>query len=366
MQPYLTEVYGNPSSVHASGRRARHAVEESRDRVAAVLKVDPSEIVFTSGGTESDNAALFSTLEPTAHPRLVTGAVEHEAVLSAAAHLKRAGVSVTVLPPDEAGSARLDLLEGALKEGPALVSLMHVNNETGALNPVAEISMIVHEAGGLVHSDAVQSSVCYALSEIVAAVDLLSLSAHKIGGPKGAGLLFARAGAPVGRVLHGGSQERKRRAGTENVAAIVGFASALEWVQAEPAETAGSIREKRDRLVAGLRGRLGEGVRVTTPDDPDRSAPHIVHAVFPDGRGGGLDGEMLILGLDLEGVQVSSGAACSSGAMEPSHVVEALGIEPALGRSAIRFSLGSNTTFEDIAYTLDCVEKVVARTFRHR
>jgi len=364
MLPYLSQIYGNPSSVHESGRRARHAVEESRERIADVLSVEPGEILFTASGTEADNTALFTVLEPDAPSFLVTSQVEHEAVLSAANHLASRGVETLFLPPDSGGAQTTEAFDAAFTGKAPFVSLMHVNNETGALSPIAEIAERVHAAGGLVHSDAVQSAACYRISALTSVVDMLSLSAHKIGGPKGAGLLFVRSGAPLGRVLHGGSQERRRRGGTENVAGIVGLAAALERAQSDPEQAEREMRGRRDHLETSLTGRLGPLVQITSPGGAGRSCPHILHAIFLDEAGNGLDGEMLILGLDMEGVHVSSGAACSSGAMEPSHVLRAMGVSRDLARGAVRFSLGAGTTDDEIAEAIERIERVVKRVGR--
>ena len=239
---------------------------------------------------------------------------------------------------------------------------MHVNNETGTLNPISDISSIVHRSGGVIHCDAVQSTGYYDLKTIVGVVDLVTLSAHKFGGPKGAGILFVRSGVDLDPFIAGGAQERRRRAGTENVAAIAGLSKALSLAQLDPWLRQGRLRGLRDYLSARLEAALGSQVRVTTPSED--SAPHILHVLFLDERGAGLDGEMLLLGLDMAGVYVSSGSACSSGAVEPSHVLTAMGIPPAMSRGAIRFSLGSSTSQEDIDEAVDRLGQVVGQHSR--
>jgi cysteine desulfurase len=361
MQPYLTAIYGNPSSVHGPGRRARHAVEESREKIAAVLEVSASEIVFTAGGTESDNMALRSVLAPGAPRSVVVSGTEHEAVRSTARALASKGVTVSWISPDEHGGVSAEAVEEALPGEPALVSVMHVNNETGVVNPVSDVARLLRDTGGILHTDAVQSAAAYPLRNLVAEVDLLSLSGHKIGGPKGIGMLFVRSGVTTGQFMHGGSQERGRRGGTENVAGIVGFSEALSRAQARVIDEAPILRSNRDFLARELQRRLGDRVRITTPGEAARACPHILHVVFVDDNGRGLDNEMLILGLDMEGVYVSSGAACSSGAVEPSHVLTEIGMPADLARGAVRFSLGHGTTRDDVVLSTERIEAVVNR-----
>jgi cysteine desulfurase len=238
---------------------------------------------------------------------------------------------------------------------------MHVNNETGVVNPVSDVARLLRDTGGILHTDAVQSAAAYPLRNLVAEVDLLSLSGHKIGGPKGIGMLFVRSGVTTGQFMHGGSQERGRRGGTENVAGIVGFSEALSRAQARVIDEAPILRSNRDFLARELQRRLGDRVRITTPGEAARACPHILHVVFVDDNGRGLDNEMLILGLDMEGVYVSSGAACSSGAVEPSHVLTEIGMPADLARGAVRFSLGHGTTRDDVVLSTERIEAVVNR-----
>lgn len=363
MMPFLRETYGNPSSLHGRGRRARVAVDRARERVAAVIGAEPGEIVFTSGGTEADNAALRGTLtgaavRETGRPGLVTSAVEHEAVLHTAEALAAEGHPVVILPCDATGRLDPARLDGAVGEETGLVSAMLVNNEVGTVNPVREIADVAHAAGALVHTDAVQAAGLLALDVDALGVDLLSLSSHKVGGPKGVGALFVRAGTPFAGVQTGGSQERKRRGGTENVAGIVGFAEALALADAERETTAARIARLRDDLGARLRDTFGHRLVVNTPEG---AAPHVLSVSFRPAAGGPLDGEMLLTALDLEGVHASAGSACTSGALEPSHVLLALGRDRAVAGATVRFSLGRETTEADVADAAGATARVVAR-----
>lgn len=355
MLPYLGEHFGNASSVHALGRRARFALEEARERVADLLGAEPAEIVFTSGGTEANNAALLGVLTSPARrgPGLVTSAAEHEAVLEPARALGRAGHPVTVLKPRTGGAVTAEQVAGALTPETGLVSVMHANNELGTLSPLAGIAAACREAGVPLHTDAVQAAGLYALDVDDLGVDLLSISAHKFYGPKGAGALYVRAGTPFEPLLLGGAQERRRRGGTENVAALVGMAEALALAAGRAEEERRRLRVLQRRLVENLRERLGRSVRFNTPLGEDggpaeATAPHIVSVSFPPVEGRAVDGEMLLLGLDLAGVCASSGSACTSGAVEPSHVLRALGLEPATAAATVRLSLGRATTEAEV------------------
>ena len=361
MLPYLREHFGNASSVHALGRRARFAVEDARERVAALLGAEPGEVIFTSGGTEADNAALRGVL-PSADrrgPGLVTSSVEHEAVLQPAHALRAEGHPVTILTPQPSGAVTPEQVASAITPETGLVSLMFVNNELGTVNPVREIAAVCRSHGVPFHTDAVQAAGLYDLDVHGLGVDLLSLSAHKVYGPKGVGALFVRAGTPFEPLVRGGAQERRRRGGTENVAAVVGLAEALERAQASAEAERGRVRALRDRLVGQVHERFGEGVRFNTP--LENAAPHILNVSFPPVGGEPLDGEMLLLGLDLAGVHVSSGSACTSGAVEPSHVLRALGIPRATANATVRVSLGRGTTEADVDFAADQLEAVVGR-----
>ena len=364
MVPYLKEQYGNASSVHALGRKARFSVEESRERIAALLGVAPGDIVFTSGGTESNNLAIKGGLQSRAGGVLASK-IEHEAVLSPLESLEKAGVSVAWLPVTAKGevtaTAVAELLQ-ARTSSVALVSCMHVNNEVGTISDVAKIGALCGREGVLFHSDAVQSAGWFNLKSIIDHVDMLSISGHKFYGPKGTGCLVITRHADPKALIEGGSQERRRRGGTENVAGIVGFAEAMCLAIKERKEREAHVRALQERLLAGMSSVLApQSYVVNTPEaDADR-APHIVNVAFPQMDDKAVDGEMLILNLDMEGVMVSSGSACTSGAIEPSHVLLGLGLPRDTAAAAVRFSLGKDTTPADIDYAVDKLGVIIKR-----
>ena len=344
MLPYLAEHHGNPSSIHAQGRATRAAVDSARDSMATLLGCKSHELIFTGGGTESDNLALLGIARSrsSTHRHLIASAVEHHAVLHPLEHLqKHEGFTLTLLPVDSHGRVDPDSLRSALRPDTALVSVMTANNETGTLQPVEDLSAICRAAGVPFHSDAIQSFGKTALS--CAPFDALSLTAHKFYGPKGAGLLFVRSGTPIQSILHGGAHENQRRAGTENVAAIVGLA--------EAARLAVQDMEAESARQAGLRDRLWEHVRKACPSarrngHPELSLGNTLNVSFP-----GSDGESLLMNLDLAGICASSGSACMVGSLTPSHVLLAMGMSDALARASVRFSLGKTTTEADIETT---------------
>lgn len=345
--------FGNASSVHWAGQAARRRLEEARAAVAAELRRSPSEILFTSGGTEADNLALLGTLlGPGAgpSPRLVLSAVEHPAVDEAARVLARRGVEVERVPVTPAGALDLDALERALRRPATLVSVMAVNNETGVVHDLSAVLDRARQAGARVHVDAVQAAGRLPL-EAFAEADLVVLSGHKLGGLPGAGVLAIRKDAPLAPQIVGGPQERGHRAGTESVAAAVGLAVALERAEAERAAEMARLGRLRDRLDDALRALPGARVLDRAP----RVAP-VTAAVFE-----GVDGEVLLQALDLEGVAVSSGSACSSGSLEPSHVLLAMGLPPALALSSVRFSLGRGTTEGEIEAVIDLLPRLLER-----
>ena len=371
MLPFLRDQFGNASSLHGPGRRARVAVDAARERVAAVLRCEPSEVVFTSGGTEADNAALRGTLtgaalRATGRPGLVTSAAEHHAVLHPADVLREDGHPVAVLTPGPSGAVSAAALAEALTDRTGLVSVMLVNNEVGAVSPVAGIAAVARAAGALMHTDAVQAAGLFALDVDALGVDLLSLSAHKVGGPKGAGALYVRAGTPFASFVAGGAQERGRRGGTEIVAALVGFAEALVLAEAEREAHAARLGALQSRLAARLRDTFGAAVRFNTPlagfaEHAAPVAPHVLSVSFRPVDGEALDGQMLLVGLDLERVSVSAGSACTSGALEPSHVLRAMGVPRDAAGATVRFSLGRTTTESDVDEAADAVQRVVSR-----
>ena len=354
MRPYLDRHFGNASSIHAAGREARAAVDDSRDRIARLLGAKSHEIVFTSGGTESDNLAIIGLARSLAGKgkHLVTCATEHHAVLHAFEYLeKREGFRVTWLPVDALGQIDLAQLCDGIGGETTLVSIMSANNETGTLHPVAEIAALCRERGALFHSDAIQS---FGKEPLAARdFDALSLAAHKFHGPKGAGVLFLGAGISIERLQHGGAHENQRRAGTENVAAIVGMAHAAEL----------AIREmdaERARQAA-LRDRLWQGIREAFPaavmnGDPHARLANTLNVSFP-----GFDGESLLMNLDLAGICASSGSACMVGSIVPSHVLLAMGVAPELARATVRFSLGKETAAAEIETTIARLPAIFAR-----
>ena len=371
MLPYLREQFGNASSAHGPGRRARVGVEQARREVAAVLECEPGEIVFTSGGTEADNAAVRgvltgAALRQTKRPGLVTGAAEHEAIRQPAHRLEAEGHPVAILAPGATGTVGIEEVRSALPDAVGLVSLMLVNNEVGAVTPIAEIAEVVHAAGALLHTDAVQATSSMPLAVDALGVDLLSLSGHKVNGPKGVGALFVRAGTPFDALVIGGSQERGRRGGTENVASIVGLAMALRLAAAEREAHAERLGTLQRQLATDLQAAFGEAIRFNTPLDgfaevAAPTAPHILNVSFHPGASGPLDGEMLLAGLDLAGVHVSAGSACSSGALEPSPVLQAMGVDRETASATVRFSFGRETTADELAEAVQALVPLVGR-----
>lgn len=367
MTPYLLEEYGNASSVHQLGRQARVALEQAREQVAACLNAESSEVVFTSGGTEADNLALKGVLraasEGDARAGLVTSAAEHEAVLRPAERLAEEGHPVQILTPDAHGAVSPEQVRAALDDQTALVSLMHTNNETGVQTEIPAIADICESHDVLLHCDAVQAAGLQPLDVDALGVDLLSLSGHKFYGPKGTGVLYVRNGVDLGPLLQGGSQERDRRGGTENVPGAVGLADALERAAARAEARAERLAHLQERLVDGLDDAVPGPYRLNTPVGEAPVAPHVVNVAFPpDGPAADpLDGEMLILNLDMQGVLVSAGSACTSGALEPSHVLSALGLDRPTASAAVRFSLGAGTTEADIDYALDTLRDTLQR-----
>ena len=358
MQPVFAELYGNASSVHAFGRSARVKLEESRESIAQVLGVSHDELLFTSGGTESDNFALrgtFAAARRSGRDHLIVSSVEHHAVLATAEKLKGEGASVTVLPVDEYGMVDPERVRSSITPKTFLVSVMHGNNEVGTLEPIHELALLANEHGALFHSDAVQTFGKVRLNLKDTPVDLVSITAHKLYGPKGIGALVVRKGTALVPETVGGAQEGNRRAGTENVPLAVGFAAAVR-IAAE--------RRERDaeRLVA-LSGEMKREIGRRFPDllwngHPNERLQGIVSISFPWDRYG-LDGEALIMGLDLRGVAVTSGSACTSGTLQPSHVLMAMGRDERTARATVRFSLGRATTAEDVKYAAEALEEVV-------
>ena len=355
MLPYLGQLFGNASSVHAFGREARVAVEEARETVAGAIGADPAEILFTSGGTESDNTAILGTAYSLRDKgkHIITSAVEHHAVLHTCRFLEENGFDLTVLPVDSYGWVDPDDVRKAISTDTVLISIMHGNNEIGTLQSVPEISAIAREREVLLHTDAVQTFGKVDVDVDALGVDLLSISAHKIYGPKGIGGLYIRRKTPFSPIFHGGSHESGRRPGTENVAGIVGFAKAIELAALERTQQVVHLNVLTRALWSGISSRID---RVRLNGHPTDRLPNTLNVSFF-----AAEGESLILSLDLEGVATSSGSACTSGTEEPSHVLMALGIEPRLAQSSVRFSFGRDNTMEDVDYVLEVLPPIVKR-----
>ncbi len=355
MLPYLAEAFGNASSIHSLGQSARGALDRARESIAWLLGAAPSEIVFTSGGTEADNLAIFGVVGATANARkhVITTAIEHHAVLNACQALEKYGVTVTYVPVGRDGIVDPDEIRCALRPETMLISVMHANNELGTVQPIEEIGKIANEADVYFHCDAVQSAGKLPLDVKRMGVDLLSISAHKIYGPKGAGALYVRTGTPVEPQFRGGHHERDRRPGTENVPGVVGLGKAGELAREYLVTDTSRIEALRDRLEDSLLA-LIPSVRVN--GDRARRVANTTNLTFASAGG-----EALVIALDLQGIACSTGAACSSGVVEPSHVLLAIGLSPDEARSSVRFSLGSPTTEEDIEQAIAVMPAVVER-----
>ena len=361
MLPYFSSEFGNASSIHAFGQRARAAVETAREQVAVLLNARPQEIVFTSGGTESDNHAIFGVLQsalleqPSSGkpPHVITSAIEHEAVLNSCQALEKRGVAVTYLPVSREGLINLRELKAAIRPETVLISVMHANNELGTVQPLEEIGSIAAENDVCLHTDAVQSAGKIPVDVKASQVDLLSLSGHKLYAPKGVGAIYVKGGTKLRQLLYGGHHQRGFRPGTENVAGIVGLGKAAELARLSLAEDAARISALRDRLEQGILSRIPDG-RANGSGAP--RTPNTSNITFS-----GIEGEALIIALDLRGLACSTGAACSSGAVEPSHVLTAIGMSAAEARASIRFSLGRHTTATEIDAALEIVPAAVAQ-----
>lgn len=359
MLPYLRGTFGNPSSVYGVGRDAKKGLEEARERMAAAVGAVPSEIVFTAGGTEADNLALKGGAFRARSMRrngnhIITTAVEHHAVLHSAEWLEKQGFRVTFLPVDAEGVVDLDALASALGPETVLVSIMLANNEVGTLQPLEEALRITREGSrALFHTDAVQALGKVPLNLEKLGVDMASFAAHKVGGPKGSGALYVRRKTALEPVLHGGGQERDLRSGTPNVAGIVGMAVAAEIAAGEVPEEAARLSQLRDRLQEGILAAIG-GVKVNGAGTA--RVPGTVNVCID-----GVEGESLLLMLDARGIAASSGSACTSGSLEPSHVLMAMGVRPELAHGSLRLSLGRATTAEDVDAVLEVLPHVVER-----
>lgn len=354
MLPYLKEQYGNASSVHRFGREAKKALDQARETVAEVLNAGFNEIIFTSGGTESNNLAIKGAAQANRKRgnHIITSCIEHPAVLNPMKELEKDGFEVTYLPVSEEGLVSVEDFQNALRDDTILVSIMHANNEIGTIQPIAAIGKIARDKGVLMHTDAVQSVGSMDVDVQALNVDLLTLSAHKLYGPKGVGALYVRRGVRLIPQLHGGVQERRRRAGTENTAGIIGLAEALKLAKAELDVEVPRIQKLRDRLLDGIlqipHTRLN-GSRT-------ERLPHNINVCFEF-----IEGESLLLNLDLKGIAGSSGSACTSGSLEPSHVLLAIGLPHEIAHGSLRLTLGRANTDADIDYVLECLPPIVER-----
>ncbi|WP_366922572.1 cysteine desulfurase NifS [Metallumcola ferriviriculae] len=352
---YLTDVWGNPSSIHSFGREAKKGLEEAREKVASLMGADPKEIIFTSGGTEADNMAIIGSAHANEKKgkHIITSQVEHHAVLDAFKHLEKNGFEVTYLPVDEEGLVSVAEVERAIREDTTFISIMHVNNEIGTIQPVEEIGAITREKGIIFHVDAVQSYGKIPVDVKQMNVDLLTASSHKIYGPKGAGCLYIRKGVKVPSFTLGGGQEKKRRPGTENMPGIVGFGKA--------AEIAARDYEGEMKRLSGLRDKLVTGIEERIPDiringHRTKRLPGNANISFRF-----IEGESLLLSLDMKGIAASSGSACTSGSLDPSHVLLAIGLSHEIAHGSLRMTLGGSNTQEDIDYVLEVLPEIVER-----
>lgn len=360
MMPYLTGTasFGNASSIHRYGREARAAVDEARDAVATLIRADYAEIYFTGSGTEADNLALTGAMlsAPGERRHLITTAIEHHAILNTAHFLQTRGYEVTTVPVDSEGIVSPASIAAAITDRTALVSVMHANNEIGTLQPIAEIARIAHAHGALFHTDAVQTVGQLPVSVREIDCDLLSLSAHKLYGPKGIGALYIKPGTKLSAIVYGGAQEREKRAGTENVLAIVGFGKAAQLTVERREQDATHLTTLRDDFLSLLRAAI-PGLRLN--GHPTLRLPNNINVSVE-----GVEGTTLLMNLDRKGIAASSGSACSSGSIEPSHVLKAIGLADALAASGVRFSLGRLTTAQDIRTAATTFAEIVTRLQR--
>jgi cysteine desulfurase len=353
MLPYFSEIYGNASSVHQFGREARDGLDRGRERIATFLGVRPEEIVFTSGGTESDNLAIKGLAAAKGRGHIITSRIEHHAVLRTCEWLQTQGFDATYLPVDEYGMLDPDDVKRAMRSDTIAISVMHANSEVGTLQPIAAIGAIARERGVPLHVDAVQTFGKVAIDVEAMGISLLSISGHKIYGPKGVGGLWIRKGTRMASVQHGGDHERRRRAGTENVSGIVGFGKAVEVRARDMAHEAGRVSAVRDRLWNGIASRVPD---VRLNGHPTERLPGTLNVSYR-----GVESESVVLGLDLKGIGVSAGSACTSGSVEPSYVLVAMGLTVEWAMGAVRHSLGRSTSNEDVEYVVESVEPIVRK-----
>ncbi len=360
MLPYFSDIYGNASSVHQFGQDAKNALSQARISFANLLNAkDPEEIIFTSCGTESDNMAITGVLNAVKGKHVITSALEHHAVLHTCQHLEKCGYKVDYIPVDSSGRIKLDVLKEKITDETAVVSIMHANNEIGIIEPIEEISYVIKEANKnrkhqiFFHTDAVQTAGKIKLDVQKLGIDLLSVSAHKFYGPKGTGALYVKKGTKIEPILYGGHHENGLKPGTENIAGIIGMTKALELANNELETENEKYMILRKRLAAGILKSIPKSVINT---DFANSVANVLNVSFDS-----IEGETLLLMLDMEGIAVSTGSACASGSTEPSHVLQAIGVDPVTAQGTVRFSLGKQNTQEDIDYVLDVLPKLVEK-----
>ena len=355
MLPYFTDAFGNPSSIYSCGQEARGAIEEARTKVAELIGARSEEIIFTSGGTEADNFALKGVAYANENKgnHIITTPIEHHAVTEVCKFLQRRGFRITYLPVDEYGLVDPQDIKKAITDKTILISVMHANNEVGTVEPIGEIGKVAREAGVYFHTDAVQTVGHIPVNVDELNVDLLSISAHKLYGPKGVGSLYVRKGIKLASLIHGGAQERNRRAGTENVPAIMGFGKAIELAGRAVDKEAERLSYLRDKLIKSLVERI-DHIRLN--GHPRKRLPNNVNVSVDF-----VEGESMLLNLDLEGICASTGSACSSASLEPSHVLLALGLPPEQAHGSLRFTLGRENTEEDIERVLEVLPRIVAK-----
>lgn len=352
MLPYFTEIYGNGSSIHTVGRTARKAIENARRQVAQAIGAQPQEIYFTAGGSESDNWAIKCAPLSKPGKHIITSSIEHHAILHSCQYMEKQGYRVTYLPVDEYGRVSVEDVQNAICEDTVLISIMAANNEIGTLQPIAEIGKLAKEKKILFHTDAVQAVGAIALDVNALGVDMLSMSAHKFHGPKGIGALYIRKGTRISNFVHGGAQERGLRAGTENLPAIVGMGKAIELATAELPEYQQKMSKLRDELIHGI---LESIPNVRLNGHPTERLPGNVNVSVSY-----IEGEALLLRLDLAGIEGSSGSACTSGSLDPSHVLLAIGLPHETAHGSLRLSLGRDNTEEDVQYVLKKLPEIVS------
>lgn len=357
MLAYMRDHYGNASSVHSFGRAAKRALSEARDQIAQQLHCQSNELVFTGGGTESDNTALFGAASAMRgiKKHIITSSVEHHAVLHACNQLERMGYEVSFVSVDSTGQVDVNEIEAAIRPDTFLISIMYGNNEVGTVQPIEAIGELARARGILFHVDAVQALGMTRLDLAELPVDLMSFSSHKINGPQGVGALYVSRRANIDPLLFGGLQERKRRAGTENIAGIIGFAKAVQLVASNIAEHARHLAELRDAMLRSLHGLLGAD-RIVVNGHPTERLPHILNVSFPD-----VPTETMLMNLDMEGIAASSGSACTSGSLEVSHVLVAMKLPEPVLRSAVRFSFGLGNTMKDVEIAAQKIATIVDR-----